>query len=366
MKTQNELNAARKSLSQLRATVETEQQQKIEAAFSSMLSTLLQQQAEALYSKASFEAKERDLLHRERMISQFEIYLTEGQKQVKYQLEEQGIRTMDTVDRALIKREAELVAQKQIADVEGKLAIQAERLRLREVAQTMREQQYKALVRDSIESEVLQTAVSREKAAVLGREEYARGFDAGKEEGKKEVVEEVQQGAFIRGYASCRRVQTALHDLRAGRIARDSEELDFLFDAGHVENLFNRGVQIGRLEGGDAAAAAVVNGSELKGLQMVTKGGVEEEGKMEDQMVRKYVVFLHGLSFKQPTNSPLPFIADLLLVRLHHLPPTQLSPLNSAPPRRRSTTATLSSQIMALSLLPLRFLLSVRIRLRLR
>ncbi|KAJ4366782.1 hypothetical protein N0V83_007307 [Neocucurbitaria cava] len=284
MKTQNELNAARKSLAQIRATVESEQQQRIEAAFSSMLSTLLQKQGEAISSKASFEAKERDLSHRERMIQQFEIYLAEGQKQVKYQLEEQGIRAMDTVDRALIEREADLVAQKGISDFQGKLAIQAERLHLREAAQTMREQQYKALVRDAITSEVLQTAVSREKAAVLGREEYARGFDAGKEEGKKEIIDEVQQGAFIRGYAACRRVQTALHDLRAGRIARDSEKLDFLFDAGHVENLFNRGVQIGRLEGGNAAA--MVNGGELKGLQKATKGAEEEEVKVDEQMVR--------------------------------------------------------------------------------
>ncbi|CAO2649231.1 Nn.00g066160.m01.CDS01 [Neocucurbitaria sp. VM-36] len=280
MKTQNELNSARKQKVHLRTIIEAEQLQKIDAAFSSMLSALLQKQAEALSLKSDVEAKQRNLTHREKMIEQFEVYLAEGQKQVKYQLEHQGIRTMDEVNRELIKREADLSAKKCIADMEGKLSLQSERIHLREAAQQMREQQYKSLVRSAIESEIHAVAISPEKAAETAKEEFTRGFAEGKEAGRKDALDEAQQEAFVHGYAACRRAQIALHDLRTGRIARDSAELDFLFDAGHVENLFNRGLQIGRLQGGGgwtettAVSGHAVHGN---GKEMGKKPGKQEQ-----------------------------------------------------------------------------------------
>ncbi|KAF1851262.1 uncharacterized protein K460DRAFT_391574 [Cucurbitaria berberidis CBS 394.84] len=240
MKTQNELNASRKQNVELRTTVEAEHQHKIETAFSSMLANLLQKQSEALGLEANVEAKGRDLQYRERQIEQLEVYLAEGQKQVKYQLEQQGIRTMNAVDREHIKREAELFLEKRFADFEAKIAIQAERLRLREATQQIREQQYKSLVCESIESSFHEKALTFEKAAELAEEQYNSGYAAGKELGRKEALGEAQKLSFLEGYAACHRAQTALYNMRAGRIPRDSPELDFLFDAGHAENLLTR------------------------------------------------------------------------------------------------------------------------------
>ena len=87
MKLKNELDAERNKGVRLRKSIEAEQQQKVEAASSVMLTNLLRDQATTLTLKSKVEARERDLDEREQKITQLEVYLTEGQKQLMYALE---------------------------------------------------------------------------------------------------------------------------------------------------------------------------------------------------------------------------------------------------------------------------------------
>ncbi|KAL1793666.1 hypothetical protein ACET3X_008648 [Alternaria dauci] len=247
MKTKHELDVEREKNRRLRTTIEAEQQQKVEAASSSMLSNLLREQAEALTLKAKVEARERELDTREQKISQHEMYLSEGQKQLWYSLEKQGVRPMSAVDMQRARQEAELNAQKTMADVNGKLNIKFEGLRLREAAQQMREQQYKAIIHDSLKSE-LENSLTDEKAEEIAELEYNNGYGAGKEIGRKEGHEKSRQRGFLEGYGACHRAQVTLSKFRQGLIDRNSPELDFLYDASHPHNLWNIGELVGRLQ----------------------------------------------------------------------------------------------------------------------
>ncbi|KAH7359702.1 hypothetical protein BKA66DRAFT_515056 [Pyrenochaeta sp. MPI-SDFR-AT-0127] len=248
MKAQNELNVERKKSVNLRKTIEAEQQQRIESAFSGMTSDLLCKQIEVYAQTAKNEARERGFEFREKKIKQLEVYLSEGQKQLKYKLEERALRPMDAVEREYIKRDAELSVRKSMADIEGKANADAKRLRFREAAQQMREQQYKALIHDTIESEIREKMVQREKLDEIAEFEYNRGFAAGKGAGHMEALEEGRQRGFLEGYGACHRTQAAISDMRAGRIPHDSLELDFLFDPSHSHNPYNIGARLRELE----------------------------------------------------------------------------------------------------------------------
>jgi hypothetical protein len=252
MKTKHELDTERNNNRRLRVIIEAEQQQKVEAASSSMLTNLLRDQAEALTLKAKVEAKERELGFREQKISQHEVYLSEGQKQLWFSLEENGVRPMSAVQMQHARREAKLDAQKAIDDLNGKLNIKIEGLRLREAAQQMREQQYKAMIRESLKDELVDSLTS-EKVDEIAEIEYNNGFGAGKEVGRKEAREKSHQRGFLEGYGACHRTQITLSKVRQGLIPRDSPDLDFLYDANHPHNLWNIGELVGRLQHDDKA-----------------------------------------------------------------------------------------------------------------
>jgi hypothetical protein len=251
-KIKHELDVERNKNWRLRTTIEAEQQQKVEAASSKMLTNLLREQAEALTLKAKVEARERALDSREQRISQHEVYLSEGQKQLWFSLEANGVRPMSAVDIQHARQEAELTAQKAMADLNGKLNIKIEGLRLREAAQQMREQQYKAIIRDSLKDE-LENSLTDEKAEEIAEIEYNNRYGAGKEIGSKEAQEKSRQRGFLEGYSACHRTQITLSKCRQGLIDRDSPELNFLYDANHPHNLWNIGELVGRLEHEDNA-----------------------------------------------------------------------------------------------------------------
>ncbi|KAI4607235.1 hypothetical protein J4E83_009691 [Alternaria metachromatica] len=248
MKLKNELDAERNKGVRLRKSIEAEQQQKVEAASSVMLTNLLRDQATTLTLKSKVEARERGLDEREQKITQLEVYLTEGQKQLIYALEENGDRPMSAVQMEHARREAELHAQKAMADMNGKLNIKIEALRLREAAQQMREQNWKAIAREQLEAELADNSITHEKADEVAEEAYNDGFGAGKEAGRKEALKESHQRGFLEGYAACHRTQVALSKMRQGLIARDDPELDFLYDANHPHNLYTIGSLLGRME----------------------------------------------------------------------------------------------------------------------
>jgi hypothetical protein len=257
MKTRNELEAERKKSADMRTSVENEKQKVMEAALAVMTTDLLNKQGKTLSHQAKVDAKERELQYREARIEQLEIYLSEGQKQIYRQanpdedIDEDGL-TMADVNREHDRRQAELSAKKHIADMESKLNHRLQTLKLREAAQQMREEQYKALMRGAVEAEVREGSMPEVEAklAQVADIEYNRGFGAGKEAGRRQSEEGAHERGLLEGYVLCHRSQVTMSKFRQGLIARDSPELDFIFDATHPHNMFTMGARFGEMKVG--------------------------------------------------------------------------------------------------------------------
>jgi hypothetical protein len=277
MKARNELDAERKKSATMRQTVSAEQEKAMENALSVMTAELLKKQAKLLAYEAKVEARERDLEYRQARILQLEVYLSEGQKQVyRYQNGEIDASAMQDIDREHDRLEAELQAQKVVADSEARVRSQLQHLQIREAALQMREDQYKALIRSNFEAE--KAAVSsvdmEAKLDEVGEIEYNRGFGAGRVAGRAEAEENARQKGFQDGYAACQRAQITLSKLRQGLIPRDSPELDFLYDAAHPQNLFVMGARMG--EGGKGKMLEVARTQQREVEPVVQKMEVEK------------------------------------------------------------------------------------------
>lgn len=281
MKARHDLEAERKVNAEMRKTVGAEKQANVGAAMTELLTDLLQKQAEALATKAKAQEKERELHYREQKIAQCEAYLSEGQKQLKHRLEQQGIRRMSTVDETNLRRDVELQVRHQFSDVEEKIAIQVERLRHQEAAQKIREQQYKITIRDALEAEVrgqLAQADDQIKAADSKVEKiaYVRGLAEAQKMEFASTSETLSKREFLKGYTACYRSQVALHNMRNGLIAADSPGLEFLFDPTHAENPHNIGIQIGRLEVNSKKVAKNSTAEDAMSRKLTKEGAARE------------------------------------------------------------------------------------------
>ncbi|KAF1933582.1 uncharacterized protein M421DRAFT_88763 [Didymella exigua CBS 183.55] len=252
MKACSDLEVGRKVHAETRKTFRDEKQASISAAMADMLSDLLQKQADALTAKARMQEKERDLEYREQKIMQLEIYLASGQKQLKWELEQQGIRTMSSIDEANLRREVELRMEHLLSNIGGKISIQVERLRHQDAAQKVREQQFESLIRDALENEIREQAARDMQVKVpdvkVTQGAYERGLAEGKKFGAAKSSKDELKQEFLKGYADCYRTLTVLHNVRNGSIAVGSPEVALLFDLTHPENPHNVGLDIGRME----------------------------------------------------------------------------------------------------------------------
>jgi hypothetical protein len=293
LKAKHDLDVERNRNTNLRKTIETQQQQNLEAAFSSMLTTLLREQTEALALKAQAQAKQHDLEHREKKIAQQEIFLSEGQKQLMYKLGENSESTSHRPASAIqlqhTRRQTELDVRKHLADLEAHLTTQSETLTLRAAAQAKRETQYKRLIRPALEAEIkAQYALSVAKAEQLAATQYQRGFEQGQEEaGRKHTgnEEEAREKAFLQGYEACFVAQAVLSKLRGGHDG--GGEVSCLIDPAHPDNVFSMGVRIGMARAGknvletwprreDEAGCRDVKEGETKGTSTIGASGKGE------------------------------------------------------------------------------------------
>jgi hypothetical protein len=250
MKMRNELEAERKKLAGMRKLIEEETRMGMDATLGSLTANLFNEQYKTLAHQQKVDAKVRELRFREDRIEQLEIFLSEGQKYAyRQENEEEGGLSMAEVRSEHERRQAELAVRKDFADREHKLAMHKQALQLREAGLQMREQQYKALVRGKLEAEMRDKTLPDMKAKLeaVANVEYNRGFGAGKVAGRGEVEEETRQQGFLEGYQACHRAQVVLSNLRHGRIARDSPELDFIYDLAHSHSLFAMGARVGGL-----------------------------------------------------------------------------------------------------------------------
>jgi hypothetical protein len=287
MKTRNELETERKKSAGMRKLVEEEIQKGMDEALASMTTDMLNKQFKMLAYQSKVETKERELQYRENCIEQLEVFLSEGQKYTYRQNnEEEGGLSMAEVKREHDRRQAELAARKDIADREHKLAMRIQGIQLREAAQQMREQQYKALMHGSFEVEMREKVMPDMDAKLnaVADVEYNRGFGAGKVAGRAEAEDEARQQGFLEGYQACHQTQVALSNALRGRLAHDSPELDFLYDSAHPHNLFTIGTKVGALSF-DKGKKPV--GSSVQHQQVqAEKKAVGEQRKIEEP-VRK-------------------------------------------------------------------------------
>jgi hypothetical protein len=251
MRGRNDLDAERKKSANMRASIEQEVQNTTDNTLARLTTELFHKQVKILTQQGKLETKERELLFRQAQIEQTEIFLSEGQKQVYRQAHiddddvQEGTLSMAEVNREYERRQAELVAQKNVSDREDQMSIRDKVLQLREAAQTMREQQYKALIRGALEAERHEMDAKLEEVADI---EYNRGFGAGKAAGRAAADKGAHDQSFLEGYSAARRAEVALNKLKMGTMARDSPELDFLYNSSHPYNLFAMGARIGSVD----------------------------------------------------------------------------------------------------------------------
>lgn len=275
IKVKSELHAERSKALELRQTLEASHRENVDAAFSTMLTTLLHQQTEALALKAHAQAHERSLQLREKHIQQLEIFLAQGQKHLmSHHAGETGDRPMSSLQLEHAQRQAELALRSTLASTEAQLSLQAETLRLREAAQEMRETQYKLLIRESLLAELKKasatSSISRAEAAETAQAQYAAGFARGVETGRKHACDEAVDRAFLQGYKQCHSALAALSLLRQGKLQVGNEELQFLFDPAHALGLYSVGVRIGRLDAGHAGDGNEKDKIEGDGVEVST------------------------------------------------------------------------------------------------
>ena len=254
MKVEKDLSKERIKNAKLRQTLEIEHQKEMDSALSSMTMELVRKQGKAIAQQTRFENMYRDLQDRAKNIEQLEYYLSVGQKYLNdaYEAEEGERRVLyDMTRREHEYHLSQLKLQKIMADREGELSMRAQAIHNRESAQMMREQQFVAINRKTIEAELRETIIvdMDDRLAEVADTEYNSGFGAGKAAGRKEAEEVSRQNGFLEGYAACHRTQVVLSNMRAGRIAHDSPELAFLLDPGHPHNAFTMGTRIGHFEG---------------------------------------------------------------------------------------------------------------------
>ncbi|EMD67520.1 hypothetical protein COCSADRAFT_81534, partial [Bipolaris sorokiniana ND90Pr] len=244
LKAKQELEQERTKNANLHRTIQDAQHEHLEAAFSTMLTTLLHEQTEALALQSRAAAHQRSLDIREKKISQQEVFLAAGQKHLMTKLDQTGNSTLSAAHYIHLHEKMQLDKKSHIAALESRMAIERQTLTLRAAAQAKREQQYKTLLRQSLEAEFAASHVSSAESEVLAEIRFQRGFDAGKEEGRKEADREEKKRAYLEGYRTCFQAQAALSSLRKGA----STEVQELLDPTAEGNLFSMGTRVGMME----------------------------------------------------------------------------------------------------------------------
>ncbi|EUC49087.1 hypothetical protein COCMIDRAFT_73280, partial [Bipolaris oryzae ATCC 44560] len=244
LKAKQELEQERTKNANLRKTIQDAQDEHLEAAFSSILTTLLREQTEALALQSRATAHQRSLDIREKKISQQEAFLVAGQKHIMTKLEQNNSTSMSATHYTHLQQQMELDKQSCIFALESRMAMERQTLTLHAAAQAKREQQYKTLVRQSLEAEFAANHMSNNEAEALAEVRFQRGFDAGKDEGRKERAKEEKEKGYLEGYRACFQAQAALSSLRNGA----SAEVQGLLDPMGEASLFSMGVRVGRME----------------------------------------------------------------------------------------------------------------------
>ncbi|EMD92599.1 hypothetical protein COCC4DRAFT_58152 [Bipolaris maydis ATCC 48331] len=314
LKAKQELEQERTKNANLSKTIQDAQHEHLEAAFSTILIMLLREQTEALAVKSRATAHQRSLDIREKKICQQESFLAAGQKHLMTKLEQNGS-SMSAAHLAHQHQQMQIDKQAHQVAFESQLALERETLKLHAAAQAKREKQYKTLLRQSLEAEIAANYVSNDEAEALAEFRFQRGFDAGKEEGRKEAVKvkEEKERAYLEGYRACFHAQAALSSLRKGV----SDVVQNLLDPTDEDNLFSMGIRVGRME----VEAAMEKGEDnKKKVGSKEEDSMEEDSKDEDVKEEEVESLGYGTTLTPPF-SPVPVQRQTLAAELRGYTP---------------------------------------------
>jgi hypothetical protein len=245
---QNELSIERETKANMRKTIEAEVQTHTDGVINEMLMDLYHKQVSVEKSKLALRHIEIDLEMREAQVKQSEIFLSLGQKFLSSEGEKYGAESFSHlhIDNAREQGRHEGIAscQHSQADFDAQL----NSLNLRENKLALLEKNWKAQVSENIEAELRDVLWDDIKKRITTTE-YTRGFEHGKEVSHSESVNDAREEGYLEGYHAARREQDTLISFRNGELPIESPALEFLFNPGHPDNPFNRGMQIGRREG---------------------------------------------------------------------------------------------------------------------
>jgi len=236
----------------------------IETAVQPAIQSLLHQRIEVVKKEAELLERENEIDRREHMSLQLEEFLTAGQRQLflAREFDDREVRTIEPTQIVFARAEGEAEAVHKFRKMESDLKVRKKELHIREANLATRETTYKVLVREEVKAELLaeleqeldarvseaRAEVKREFAGRVDEAAYQRGFAAGKTEGLITDHTGDDEG-FIIGHKQCLRMAFALQKL--SKILGDGHELDFLTDLEHLDNPYNVGLKVGRLDAGN-------------------------------------------------------------------------------------------------------------------
>lgn len=273
-KTRQELDKERCEKKTMLRDIEERALQKTENAFGDLISELFRKRMDLVERSTDLEKKDLDLQRREELVKQLEVFLSVGQKEFNDARNREGCPEMAQIDLDYAQEQGVLNALFRFRRAQMDLDAKEEALNVRQSTLDLYTQQYKIQARDALEAEIRASLESTMQERIAGiaeaeynhgfeagkndggdtlrKAEYERGFEAGKEAGSGNGRGEAEEGAHragvMEGYHACRQTMDRLQKLRAGKLTYDSPELEFLTDGTHPENLFNRGLELGKWE----------------------------------------------------------------------------------------------------------------------
>ncbi|KAF2114759.1 hypothetical protein BDV96DRAFT_599948 [Lophiotrema nucula] len=247
VKTEQDLRALRDENRMLRKKLEEQPHDKTNAGLLGLFQEVVNKQAEVQQEKSSMARMDLKLREKTANVERIELFLSEGQKQLKRRLEDQGLRTASELELEHARAEGQAATYQKLRDIDTRLADRQMKANLCEAELEFRQRHWKLEARDGLIAELRKTLRS-EIHDEIAEVEYEQGFRAGKDAGLAENAEVAKHEGFLQGYEAARKAQDKLAALKQGKIAYDSADLDFLFDFSHPQNPFNLGRQLGSRE----------------------------------------------------------------------------------------------------------------------
>ncbi|KAF2005394.1 hypothetical protein P154DRAFT_337348 [Amniculicola lignicola CBS 123094] len=244
-KAHKDLAAERATNLKLHTSLQDEIKKGMDTTLLSMIQEIFHKQVSVTQQTANLASREIDLKRRASQIEQQEIFLAAGQNLLQRRFESDGVVNASLSQQQNYERLAEIKALGRYEQLKNKLDADRQLLSHKEEEMLYRQQHWIAQNRATIESQ-MRAELEEELGSQIAQEEYARGFEAGKEDGRKEVSDEAMGQGFLLGYKNAQETQNKLVALRTGRLPYDDPSLDFLTNPENPEHLFNRGVQVGQ------------------------------------------------------------------------------------------------------------------------